>query len=106
MTAKTYRRAPVRVRVSKKSQVSRVSAWLRMKSAQVVYWRWGEGSIPCSLSISQTVEAATLMPRAASSPWMRRYPQALFSRARRKTRVRMERTVRGRLRRRGAHVAA
>jgi len=31
--------------------------------------------------ISQTVEGATLMPSAASSPWMRRYPQELFSSA-------------------------
>jgi hypothetical protein len=32
MTAKTYRRAPVSVRVSKKSQASSASAWLRRKS--------------------------------------------------------------------------
>jgi hypothetical protein len=46
--------------------------------------------------ISHTVDAATLMPRAASSPWMRLYPQLGFSRVRRRTRVRMLRRVGGR----------
>jgi hypothetical protein len=63
MTAKTYRRAPVRVRVSKKSQASRPSAWPRKKSAQVKFCLSGAGGMLCSLRISQTVEAATLMPR-------------------------------------------
>ena len=61
--------------------------------------RPGAGATPCSFTISQMVEAATLMPRAASSPWMRRYPREEFSRARRRTRARIERTVRGRPRR-------
>ena len=67
---------------------------------------FGRGWDAVLLRISQTVEAATLMPRAASSPWMRRYPQDVFSRARRRTRARMERTVGGRPRRFGAQVAA
>ncbi len=74
MTAKTYRRAPVSVRVSKKSQASSASAWLRRKSAQVVLRRCGAGAAPCSRRISQTVEAATLMPKAASSAWILRVP--------------------------------
>lgn len=53
-------RAPDRVTVSKKSQVSRASAWERRKSAPVVELRSGAGSIPASCRISQTVAAATL----------------------------------------------
>ena len=41
------------------------------------------------------VEAATLMPKAASSPWILRYPYEGFSPARRRTRARIERTVGG-----------
>jgi hypothetical protein len=48
MTASTYRRAPVRVAVSKKSQASRASAWERRKLAQLVEVRLGAGSIPAS----------------------------------------------------------
>lgn len=72
ITAKTYRRAPVRVRTSNRSQASSASARLRRKSARVVLCRSGAGGMPCSLRISRTVEAATLMPSAASSPWIRR----------------------------------
>jgi len=32
----------------------------------------GAGSIPASLRICQTVDGATMMPSAASSPWIRR----------------------------------
>ena len=46
MTTSTYRRAPVSVTVSKKSQASKASAWERRKSAQVVEARSGTGSIP------------------------------------------------------------
>jgi hypothetical protein len=72
MTASTYRRVPPRVTVSKKSQASRASAWERRKLAQVVEVRSGAGSIPACCRISYTVEAAILMPRTSSSPWMRR----------------------------------
>jgi hypothetical protein len=34
--------------------------------------RSGAGSIPARERISYTVEAATLIPRTSSSPWMRR----------------------------------
>jgi hypothetical protein len=58
--------------VSKKSQARRASAWERRKSAQVLDERSGAGSILASLRISQTVEAARLIPRTRSSPWRRR----------------------------------
>jgi transposase len=49
---------------------SRRRTWERRKVAQVVCARPVAGSTPCSLRISQTVEAAILMPRAVSSPWI------------------------------------
>ncbi|MEU4744362.1 hypothetical protein AB0G02_28420, partial [Actinosynnema sp. NPDC023658] len=63
---------PFRVVVSKKSQARSASAWERRKVDQVVVVRSGAGSIPASLRICQTMEAATAMPRTRSSPWMRR----------------------------------
>lgn len=96
ITANTYSRAPDTVTVSKKSHASRAWAWERRKSVQVLAARSGAGSMPASLSISQTVDAATVIPSTSSSPWILRYPQPGFSVARRKTRVRMECTVRGR----------
>jgi hypothetical protein len=71
MTAKTYSRAPVRVRVSKTSAARIACAWPRRKAARVCRSRWGAGSMPVFLRISQAVEGAILMPRVASSPWMR-----------------------------------
>jgi hypothetical protein len=52
--------------------------WERRNVAQVVLVRCGAGSIPASLRISQTVEAATVTPRTSSSPWIRRYPYEVF----------------------------
>jgi hypothetical protein len=72
MTAKTYTLAPFRVVAVKASQARIAWVWPRRKVAQVWRSRSGAGSIPCCFRISQTVEGATLMPRAASSPWMRR----------------------------------
>ena len=86
-------RVPVRVTVSKKSVVRMACAWLRRNVAQLSEVRCGVGSVPALVRICQTVDAATLMPRTSSSPWMRRCPHELFSRARRSTRIRMERTV-------------
>jgi hypothetical protein len=68
----TYIRAPVRVTVSKKSQARRASAWERRNWAQVLDARAGAGSMPASVRICHTVEAATCRPRTRSSPWMRR----------------------------------
>lgn len=85
---------PDSVTVSRKSHASRASAWERRKSAHVLEARSGAGLIPASWRISQTVEAATLISRTSSSPWMRRYPQPGFSRASRTTRSRIERGAR------------
>ena len=54
------------------------------------------GPVPLALSISQTVDAATLTPRPAISPWILRYPPSGFSRASRRTRALMFRGVAGR----------
>ncbi len=96
ITARTYNRVPVSVTASKKSAARMASAWERRNPAQLSAVRSGAGSMPASLSISQTVDAATLIPRTSSSPWMRRYPHELFSRARRSTSARTDRTVGGR----------
>ena len=45
--------------------------------------RWVDAVL---LEVSQTVEGATVMPRAASSPVIRRYPRFSLSRAMRSTR--------------------
>jgi hypothetical protein len=55
------------------------------------------GSTPASLRISQTVDAAIFTPSTRSSPWIRRYPQVVFSRAKRRTSRRTDRIVGGRL---------
>lgn len=62
--------------------------------------------MPSALRISHTVQATTVPARVTSSPWIRRYPQDGFSRARRRTRVRMERMVGGRPRRFGVEMVA
>jgi hypothetical protein len=99
-------RAPVSVTASKKSAARMASAWERRNVAQFSEVRGGAWSIPASRRISQTVDAATFTPNTSNSPWMRRYPQELFSRARRSTNVRMDRTVRGRPARLGREAAA
>ncbi len=72
MTARMYRRVPLSVIVSMKSAASSAWAWERRNAAQVVADLSGAGSMPASWRIAQTVEAATLIPRVSSSPWMRR----------------------------------
>jgi len=54
------------------------------------------GLMPLALRISRTVDAATLTPSPASSPFILRYPQPGFSRASRRTSARMFRWVVGR----------
>jgi hypothetical protein len=68
IAASTYMRVPHSVTVSKKSHASRASACERRKSARVVEARSGAGSMPASLRISQTVDAATFTSRTRSSP--------------------------------------
>jgi hypothetical protein len=67
MAAGTYWRCPLRVTVSRKSQAGIVSTWLRRDALHVVAARSGAGSMPASLRICHTVEAATLMPSIAST---------------------------------------
>jgi hypothetical protein len=56
----------------KKSAAVIPSAWDRRKLAQVTEPRRGAGPMPAFLRISQTLEAAMVMPSPASSPWIRR----------------------------------
>ena len=60
----------------KKSQAMITSAWERRNCDQVVPVRRGAGSTPLAFRISHTVDAATLTPSPASSPWILRYPHA------------------------------
>jgi hypothetical protein len=90
--------------VSRKSAASRPSARERRNCAQVVAARSGAGSMPATRRISHTVDAATLIQ--CSSPCTRRYPQGRFSRTKRSTSTRIDRTVGGRLRRQGREAAA
>jgi hypothetical protein len=95
-----------RLTASKKSAARIAWACERKNVAQVCDVRSGAGSMPASLRICHTVEAATLTPRTSSSSWMRRYPHELFSRASRRTRMRIDRTVGGRLGRLGREIRA
>src|ERR1022692_2685447 len=61
-------------------------AWERKNCGQVGAACRRAGSMPLALRISQTVDAATLTPRPAISPWILRYPQSGFSRASRRIR--------------------
>ena len=63
---------------------------------QVGPFRRRAGSMPLALRISHTVDAATLTPSPAISPWILRYPHPGFSRASRRTRAWMFRRVAGR----------
>jgi hypothetical protein len=68
ITARTYIRAPVNVTASKKPAARMASTCERRNTAQLSEVRSGAGSIPASLRISQTADAATLMPNTSSSP--------------------------------------
>ena len=61
------------------------SAWECRNCAHDGPLRCGAGSIPCRFKISQTVDGAAVIPRPASSPVIRRYPQCSLSRAIRNT---------------------
>ena len=68
-----------------KSHTMIASAWERRNCAQNGPLRRGAGAIPCRSKISQTVDGATVTPRPANSPAIRRYPQCSLSRAIRNT---------------------
>ena len=69
----------------KKSHARIASAWERRNCGQAGPVRRGAGSIPAFFKISHAVDAATITPRPASSPWILRYPHSGFSRASRRT---------------------
>jgi hypothetical protein len=50
------------------------SAWERKNCDQAGPVRRRAGPVPLALRISPTVDAATLTPKPASSPWILRYP--------------------------------
>jgi len=81
MTAKTYRRAPDSVLVSKKSHARRASAGERRKVAQVVCARPGAGSMSCSLRISRAVEASCLRHRRVAGASAPSFPDNAAARA-------------------------
>ena len=72
----------------KKSVARSASAGPRRNCAHVGPAHRGAGGIPAAVRISYTVEAASWMPRPASSPWIRSVAPACVSRARRNTSVR------------------
>ena len=72
ITAITYAMVPSSRSTVKKSLAMIASAWERRNWVQDGPLRRGAGSMPCFLRISQTVDGATVMPRPASSPVMRR----------------------------------
>ena len=59
-------RLPVRAVVSKKSAARMACAWERRNAAQLVEVHSGAGSMPASLRISHTVDAATVIPRTSN----------------------------------------
>jgi hypothetical protein len=73
-----------------------ISAWERKNCDQAGADRRGARSIPAFWRISHTVDAATVTPRPASSPWILRYPHSGFSRASRRTGALMFGRVAGR----------
>jgi hypothetical protein len=61
-----------------------VAAWAFRNWRHVVsVWRFGAGGIRWALRIRRIVEAPIRWPSLSSSPWIRWYPQLLFSVARR-----------------------
>ena len=56
-------------------------AWAVRNWRQVGPARRGAGPMPAACRISHTVDAAIAYPSRASSPWIRLWPQAGFSRA-------------------------
>ncbi len=93
---RAYRRFRLRVSMWRKSQAITLVACAERNSRQVGPRRRGAGSMLAACRIFQTVEAAMGCPSRASSPWMRRWPHRLFSRARCRTSFLMAALVGGR----------
>jgi hypothetical protein len=96
MKKSTYSRRSQTVSTVRKSQAMTAEACARRNCGQLSSARRGAGSIPCRRRIAQIVLGATRMPSPTSSPWMRRQPQAGFSRASRSTSSRTPLFVLGR----------
>ena len=82
ITVRTSAWVPSSRSTLKKSQARIASAWERRNCAQVGPVRRGAGLMPLALRVSHTVDAATLTPRPASSPWILRYPVPLGNKVR------------------------
>jgi hypothetical protein len=64
----------------KKSVASIVAAWVCKNCRHVVsVFRCGTGGIFSAFRIRRMVDALTRWPSLSSSPWIRWYPQLLFS---------------------------
>src|SRR6516164_9040590 len=74
ITVKTWAWVPSGRSTLKKSQARIAPACERRNCAQAGPVLRGAGLMPLALRISHTVDAATLTPRPASSPWILRYP--------------------------------
>ena len=72
ITVRTWAWVPPGKSAVKKSLARIASAWERRNCDQVGPVRRRAGLMPLALRISQTVDAATLTPRPASSPWILR----------------------------------
>ena len=95
-TRKRLKPLAVQTSTLKKSAAT-ISSQCRVRNFQVVFGLLsGAGSIPCRCRILAIVLRASLCPRLDMAPWMRRYPQARFSSARRTTKVSISFPVRGR----------
>jgi hypothetical protein len=83
MTNRQYRRCKVTAQSTwKKSTASMVAACACRNVRQVVsVFRMGTGGIFRTLRIRRMVDALARWPTFSSSPWIRLYPQAGFSRA-------------------------
>jgi hypothetical protein len=68
MKNSTYRRRRNTVSTWKKSTARIVFAWASRNARQLCPDRLGAGSMPASLRICQTVDAAMVCPRPVSSP--------------------------------------
>jgi hypothetical protein len=79
ITARTWAWVPSSRSAVKKSQARIASAWERRNCDQVGPVRRGAGSMPLAFRISHTVDAATLTPSPASSPWILRPPSGILA---------------------------
>jgi hypothetical protein len=82
ITTSTYKRRNVTVSTCRKSHAKMPYACVIRNCRHVGDARRGAGPSPAAARIRRIVPASTRYPRPGSSPWMRRYPQRGFCRAR------------------------